>query len=552
MREVYRSDATKIDYEEVTVLGKTMLFTCQRVDRNTVPKGMYFYEVRHDDYGRGDPCQIADWILVNYWEQAAQRIRELLDLGRYMPQSELDRVSEYETRTLANRMLLMSRDFSEEYRDAGYLPTMRLVHSSHQGFPEMTDQVQKLLADSDMLQKIAVEWKSFADAHEQNPELLRFRFYRPKEISDQLQDLQREPVIFTATEDYNPQRRFFISTDEIDKVLRGHQEYRLAVYSFYSTHTDQKEREKYLKDYHGEYSGHYGGNDSLLYTGKGLSFSHGSITEPYAKVELNWSKIAKRIGVLISQGRFLSEEDRGAMADYEIRQLARSVHNFFSGAPELYPRPYRANDISDYWDGVKEVSEQLTNPARVEEIYQTMMLPLWEGTAQDDRYYSYRKTGLENMEAYRNGTYSVFGTGHTLRPLTAAAEEPVQEEMPSIPAETEPSDPYHDLAERLLHFYQEYDPYDYRDNMELGETDEDALEKLEQQLHDPDQCRGILDTLQSYLDDTDPEEEIAADLELFIEQLQELPEQKSEEQIRREEIAGYLEDAGYSGTEILA
>ena len=498
----------------------------------------------------GDTAQNHNTTIVT-WEQAAQRIRELLDLGRYMPQSELDRVSEHETRTLANRMLLMSRDISEEHRDAGYLPTMRLVHSSHQGFPEMTDQVQKLLADSDMLQKIAVEWKSFADAHAQNHELLRFRFYRPKEISDQLQDLQREPVIFTAAEGYDPQRRFFISTDEIDKVLRGHQDYRLAVYSFYSRYSDQKEREKYLKDYHGEYSGHYGGNDSLLYTGKGLSFSHGSITEPYAKVELNWSKIAKRIGVLISQDRFLSEEDRGAMADYEIRQLARSVHNFFSGAPELYPRPYRANDISDYWNGVKEVSEQLTDPARVEEIYQTMMLPLWEGTAQDDRHYSYRKTGLENMEAYRNGTYSVFGTGHTLRPLTAAVEEPVQEELPAIPAETEPSDPYHDLAERLLHFYQEYDPYDYRDNMELGETDEDALANLEQQLHDPDQCRGILDTLQSYLDDTDPEEEIAADLELFIEQLQELPEQKSEEQLRREEIAGYLEDAGYVVSEDL-
>ena len=54
------------------------------------------------------------------WAQAAKRIRELLDLGRYMPQSELDRVSEYEIRTLADRMLLMSRDISEEYRVSAY------------------------------------------------------------------------------------------------------------------------------------------------------------------------------------------------------------------------------------------------------------------------------------------------------------------------------------------------------------------------------------------------------------------------------------------------
>ena len=25
------------------------------------------YEVRHDDYGRGDPCQIGKWIMVNHW-----------------------------------------------------------------------------------------------------------------------------------------------------------------------------------------------------------------------------------------------------------------------------------------------------------------------------------------------------------------------------------------------------------------------------------------------------------------------------------------------------
>ena len=480
------------------------------------------------------------------WEQAAQRIRELLDLGRYMPQSELDQVATFERNTLADRLALTARDMSEEAREAGYAPILRLALSEKGGFPEITEYIAALLSDPEMLQKITEEWSVFVAAYAENHSLMRFRSSRMAELLRQLQDLQREPILFNAAKDYNPQRRFFISTDEIDKVLRGHQDYRLAVYSFYSTHTDQKEREKYLKSYHGEYSGYHGGNDNRTYTGKGLFFSHGSITEPYAKVELNWGKIAKRIGVLISQGRFLSEEDRGAMADYEIRQLARGIHNFFSGAPELYPRPYRSNDISDYWEGVQEVSDQLTDPVRVEEIYQ-MMLPLWEGTAQDDRHYSYREAGLEDMEAYRNGTYSVFGTGHTLKPLAVVAEGPAQEqdEKPVISAETESADPYHDFAARLLHFYQEYDPYDYRDNMELGETDEDALANLEQQLHNPDLRRGILDTLQSYLDNTDPEEEIAAELELFMEQLQELPEEKSEEQLRREEITGYLEEAGY-------
>ena len=466
------------------------------------------------------------------WEDAAKRIRELLDLGRYMPQHELDRVADYERKTLAESLALTARDFSEEARDAGYAPTLRLALSAKGGFPEIEQQIFELLKDPDMLQKITEEWSEFVKAHEQNRELMRFGYNRPKELLQKLTDLGREPVIFTAAEDYAPQRRFFISTDEIDKVLRGGSEdYRLAVYSFFVNHPDQKDREKYLKNYHGEYSGYNGGNDNRTYTGKGLSFSHGSITEPYAKVELSWGKITKRIAEMISAGKFLSDADRAAMPDYEIGRLAREIHSFFYDTPDGYPKPFSQNPIGSYWEGVQEVAEQLTDPARVEEIYQTMMLPLWEITAQDDRYYESRKTGLENMQAYRAGTYSVFNLAQTLRPLTPGTEppaltaEPPSSELREIPVEEKQTDPYHDLAAGLLHFYQEYDPYDYRDNMELGDTDADALESLEQQLHDAEKRKGILDTLQSYLDNTDPEDEIAADLELFMEQLQELAQE---------------------------
>lgn len=375
------------------------------------------------------------------WEQAARRIRELLDLGRYMPQSELDRVVEYERKTLAESLALTARDFSEEARDAGYAPTLRLTLSAKGGFPEIEQQISELLKDPDMLQRITEEWGEFVAVHEQNRNLMRFGYNRPKELLQKLTDLQREPVTFTAAEDYNPQRRFFISMDEIDKVLRGGgEDYRLAVYSFFVNNSDQKDREKYLKGYHGEYSGYHGRNDNRTYTSKGLSFSHGNLTQPYAKVELKWSIIVKRIDVLMSQDRFLSDKDREAMAGYEIRQLARSIHSFFIDAPDLYPRPYQANAIADYWEGVQEVAGQLTDPARVEEIYQ-MMLLLWEGTPQDDRHYQSRKTGLENMQAYRAGTYSVFNRAQTLRPLSTDAEipaaepEPPKQELPVTPDE---------------------------------------------------------------------------------------------------------------------
>jgi len=63
----YSLDASTAKFEMVTVLDQPMLFTCCRVDQDTVPEGLYVYEVRHDDDQRGEPVQISDWIVVNHW-----------------------------------------------------------------------------------------------------------------------------------------------------------------------------------------------------------------------------------------------------------------------------------------------------------------------------------------------------------------------------------------------------------------------------------------------------------------------------------------------------
>ena len=62
-----RINANEETFETVEVLGKPMLFTCCRIEKATVPKGLYFYEVRHDDDQQGNPVQIARWVMVNHW-----------------------------------------------------------------------------------------------------------------------------------------------------------------------------------------------------------------------------------------------------------------------------------------------------------------------------------------------------------------------------------------------------------------------------------------------------------------------------------------------------
>ena len=359
------------------------------------------------------------------WEQAAARIRELLDLGRYMPQSELDQVDGYERQQRAAQLWYLRQDFAEGTADAGYLPTVNAIYSTHRGFPEESAAIRDLLGHPEGLQNLRDELEQFAQAYEENREFLRFHFHRPQKLLEQLSDLQREPLHFTAAEEYDPQRRFFISGDEIDKLLRGGKrstDYRLAVYSFYRNHTERKEREDFLKHYHGEYSGYSGGNDDVTYQlSKGVSFSHGDLTRPYAKVELKWNAVEKRVSAMIAQGRFLSDEDRAAMPQYEKRQLARNICAFFENVPQEQPHPYPYGFA--YWDAVKLIEPQLDDPARVEEIYQ-MMVPIWEATPQDDRRYDLRRQAFENLTAFRQGTFTLF----------AEHKEPAAPAMPQTKA----------------------------------------------------------------------------------------------------------------------
>ena len=373
---------------------------------------------------QGESAQRSSATLIP-WEQAAARIRELLDLGRYMPQSELDRVDGYERQQRAAQLWYLRQDFAEGTADAGYLPTVNAIYGKNHGFPEESAAISDLLGHPEGLQNLRDELEQFVQAYRENRELLRFHFHRPQKLLEQLSDLQWEPLHFTAAEGYAPQRRFFISGDEIDNLLRGGKrstDYRLAVYSFYRNHTERKERENFLKHYHGEYSGHSGGNDDVTYQlSKGVSFSHGSITAPYAKVELKWNAVEKRVSAMIAQGRFLTDEDRAAMPQYEKHQLARNIRTFFENVPQEQPHPYPFG--FDYWDAVKLIEPQLDDPARVEEIYQ-MMVPVWEATPQDDRMYALRQQAFENLTAFRQGTFTLF----------AEHKEPVAPAMPQAKA----------------------------------------------------------------------------------------------------------------------
>lgn len=95
-------DAATESYERVEVFGKECLFTCSRIDRDTVPKGLYAYDVRHDDDCHGIPCQIKTFVMVNHWGTiiCAEPIEMEQNFNfhcRYLQEGDFNYLGEYET-----------------------------------------------------------------------------------------------------------------------------------------------------------------------------------------------------------------------------------------------------------------------------------------------------------------------------------------------------------------------------------------------------------------------------------------------------------------------
>lgn len=54
-------------YQSFRLFKKKSLFTCMRIDKSTLPDGLYSYEIRHDEWLDGIPVELKDAVPANHW-----------------------------------------------------------------------------------------------------------------------------------------------------------------------------------------------------------------------------------------------------------------------------------------------------------------------------------------------------------------------------------------------------------------------------------------------------------------------------------------------------
>ena len=224
---------------------------------------------------------------------------------------------------------------------------------------------------------------------------------------------------------------------------------------------------------------------------------------------LKWTAVAKRIEELIVVGRYMTERELAYIPEYERMILARSIYNFFYHQPETVLRPYPFG--MEYHKAVEQIRPQLDDPDRVKEIL-SMMEEVLAGTADYDQRYPSMKQAYKDLTDFRNGAFSLFTPIPAERENTQAPPEPV-------PAQSREEV----LAGCLNAFYQSYDWYEYQDTIEAGETQEDVLRQLQEQLADPQSVQEIYSYLISVREGMDTEDENYSEVSELIAGITDLP-----------------------------
>lgn len=257
------------------------------------------------------------------WESAAERIGELLESGQFASNVELAEAAGYERSLLAEKLWHLYHDFSDKARDSGYLSCLSGIQRT--GFPEETAWLTEQLNSPEFRQTLAEEYAAFWTAYQQDRELLRFHYHKPREIWESLQDLSLPRKSFSSEMQDVPAVKQFITEDEIDAAMTGGSGIeggKGRIFTFFKNpHTD-KEKVDFLKSEYGigghshALSGAMGSNED--HDGKGLHYKKDGCPD----MHFTWEKVAKRITGLIQKGRYLTEQEQ---AQYDKIQAEKAL-----------------------------------------------------------------------------------------------------------------------------------------------------------------------------------------------------------------------------------
>ena len=308
----------------------------------------------------GDAARYLTSAKVVSWQEAAERISELLEQGEFATNVELAEAPGHERTELAQSIWYLRQDLSEKARAQGYLSCLSDMRGG--GFPEETARLAERLRDPAFREVLMDDLAQLRSDCREDRSLLRFHYHKPDKIEQGLRELSLPRREYRTEMAEIPAVQRFITEDEIAATLtRGSniEGSKGRIYAYFKEKHSPREQADFLKDEYG-----IGGRSHAVsgashsgedHSGKGVSLKKQDCPE----IQLNWANVAKRISELIRKDRFLTPEEKARFEQLQRQTAARSAAwNDYNAVKEAHPDDLVLFQVGDFFEFYGEDAKQ--------------------------------------------------------------------------------------------------------------------------------------------------------------------------------------------------
>ena len=308
----------------------------------------------------GDAARYLTSAKVVSWQEAAERIGQLLTQGEYATNVELAEAPGHERTELAQSIWYLRQDLSEKARAQGYLSCLSDMRGG--GFPEETARLAERLRDPAFREVLMDDLAQLRSDCREDRSLLRFHYHKPDKNEQGLRELSLPRREYRTEMAEIPAVQRFITEDEIAATLtRGSniEGSKGRIYAYFKEKHSPKEQADFLrKEYgiggssHAVSGASHSGED---HSGKGVSLKKQDCPE----IQLNWANVAKRISELIRKDRFLTPEEKARFEQLQRQTAARSAAwNDYNAVKEAHPDDLVLFQVGDFFEMYGEDAKQ--------------------------------------------------------------------------------------------------------------------------------------------------------------------------------------------------
>ena len=308
----------------------------------------------------GDAARYLTFAKVVSWQEAAERIGQLLTQGEYAANVELAEAPGHERAELAQSIWYLRQDLSEKARAQDYLSCLSDMRGG--GFPEETARLAGRLRDPAFREVLMDDFAQLRSDCREDRSLLRFHYHKPDKIEQGLRELSLPRREYRTEMAEIPAVQRFITEDEIAATLtRGSniEGSKGRIYAYFKEKHSPREQADFLKDEYG-----IGGSSHAVsgashsgedHSGKGVVLKKQDCPE----IQLNWANVAKRISELIRKDRFLTPKEKARFEQLQRQTAARSAAwNDYNAVKEAHPDNIVLFQVGDFFELYGEDAKQ--------------------------------------------------------------------------------------------------------------------------------------------------------------------------------------------------